>query len=77
SAEVRGHGLSEPKLLTGKAGVDIVRIEPVGSYAVALIFDDGHNSGIYAWDFLYRLGREMDHNKSRYRQRLQEAGLAE
>jgi len=75
SAEVRGHGLSEPKLLTGKADVDITRIEPIGSYAVALIFDDGHDSGIYSWDFLYRLGRDMDDNKRRYRERLREAGL--
>ncbi|MEX0915661.1 MAG: DUF971 domain-containing protein [Wenzhouxiangellaceae bacterium] len=75
SAEVRGHGLSEPKLLTGKRKVNIESIEPIGSYAVALHFDDGHDTGIYAWDFLYRLGREMQANKARYRQRLAEAGL--
>ena len=77
SAEVRGHGLSEPKLLTGKEGVNIEAIEPIGSYAVALRFDDGHNTGIYSWDFLYRLGRDMQVNKDRYRQRLVEAGLLE
>lgn len=75
SAEVRGHGLSEPKLLTGKQDVNIEAIEPIGTYAVALRFDDGHNTGIYSWDFLYRLGRDMQHNKSRYRQRLADAGL--
>ncbi len=75
SAEVRGHGLSEPKLLTGKHDVDITRIQPIGSYAVGLLFDDGHDSGIYAWDFLYRLGRDMERNKARYRERLREAGL--
>lgn len=75
SAEVRGHGLSEPKLLTGKQNVNIEAIEPIGSYAVALHFDDGHDTGIYAWDFLYRLGRDMQANKARYRQRLAEAGL--
>ena len=75
SAEVRGHGLSEPKLLTGKRDVNIEAIEPIGSYAVALRFDDGHSTGIYAWDFLYRLGRDMEANKRRYRERLAEAGL--
>ncbi|MGK7295989.1 MAG: gamma-butyrobetaine hydroxylase-like domain-containing protein [Candidatus Wenzhouxiangella sp. M2_3B_020] len=75
SAEVRGHGLSEPKLLTGKERVGIEAIEPVGSYAVQLHFDDGHRTGIYSWDFLYRLGREMESNKARYRERLAEAGL--
>ncbi|MDT8409104.1 MAG: DUF971 domain-containing protein [Wenzhouxiangellaceae bacterium] len=75
SAEVRGHGLSEPKLLTGKQGVGIDRIEPIGSYAVALHFDDGHNTGIYSWDFLYQLGVNMEANQQRYRQRLREAGL--
>ena len=75
SAEVHGHGLSEPKLLTGKQHVNIEAIEPIGSYAVALRFDDGHDTGIYAWDFLYRLGRDMEANKRRYRERLAEAGL--
>lgn len=75
SAEVRGHGLSEPKLLTGKQEVNIEAIEPIGSYAVALRFDDGHNTGIYSWDFLYELGRAMPANKARYRQRLADAGL--
>jgi len=75
SAEVRGHGLSEPKLLTGKQDVNISAIEPIGSYAVTLRFDDGHDTGIYAWDFLYRLGRDMESNKRRYRERLAEAGL--
>ncbi|MBS3744625.1 MAG: DUF971 domain-containing protein [Wenzhouxiangellaceae bacterium] len=77
SAEVRGHGLSEPKLLTGKQDVNIEAIEPIGTYAVTLRFDDGHSTGIYSWDFLYRLGRDMQANKARYRQRLVEAGLLE
>lgn len=75
SAEVRGHGLSEPRLLTGKHDVNIEAIEPIGTYAVALRFDDGHDTGIYSWDFLYRLGRDMQANKARYRQRLADAGL--
>jgi DUF971 family protein len=70
SAEVRGHGLSEPKLMTGKEKVNIDRIEPIGSYAVALHFDDGHNTGIYSWSFLYELGVNMNANLTRYTERL-------
>ena len=70
SAEVRGHGLSEPKLLPGKEGVNIERIEPVGNYAVTLIFDDGHKTGIYSWSFLYELGVNMKANVATYQQRL-------
>jgi len=72
SAEVRGHGLSEPKVLFGKAHVNIERIEPVGNYAVTLVFDDGHNTGIYSWSFLYDLGVNMEDNMARYQQRLAE-----
>jgi len=75
SAEVRGHGYSEPKLMTGKENVGISAIEPVGSYAVQIRFDDGHDSGIYSWSFLYDLGENMAANVDRYRQRLSEAGL--
>ncbi len=77
SAEVRGHGLSEPKLMTGKHEVNIDRIEPVGSYAVALHFDDGHDTGIYSWSFLYELGSNMAANQARYRERLEAAGMEE
>ena len=70
SAEVRGHGLSEPKLMTGKEAVNIERIEPVGSYAVQLVFDDGHDTGIYSWGFLYDLGVNMETNQARYAGRL-------
>jgi DUF971 family protein len=70
SAEVRGHGLSEPKLMTGKEQVNIERIEPIGSYAIALHFDDGHNTGIYSWPFLYELGVKMKTNLARYAERL-------
>lgn len=75
SAEVRGHGLSEPKLMTGKDEVGIEAIAPVGSYAVQLIFDDGHDSGIYSWSFLYDLGRNMDANLARYAERLRQEAL--
>ncbi len=74
SAEVRGHGLSEPKLMTGKESVNISRIEPIGSYAVQLVFDDGHDSGIYSWAFLYELGVNMQANLERYAKRLREQG---
>ncbi len=73
SAEVRGHGLSEPKLMTGKDNVNIERIEPVGSYAVQLVFDDGHDSGIYSWGFLHDLGVNMEANQARCADRLRGA----
>ncbi|MEW6766256.1 MAG: DUF971 domain-containing protein [Pseudomonadota bacterium] len=74
SAEVRGHGLPEPLLVTGKRSVNITAIEPVGQYAVKLIFDDGHDSGLYDWDFLYALGQEHDAHWARYLERLEAAG---
>jgi len=57
SAEVRGHHPSQAKLIIGKAGVIIKAVEPVGNYAVKIIFDDGHQSGLYDWNYLYELGR--------------------
>lgn len=60
SAEVRGHSASERRLQTGKKYVAIARIEPVGNYAVRLIFDDGHDSGLYGWDFLEDLARHQE-----------------
>jgi len=60
SAEVRGHGPSERKLQTGKKYVNIKAVEPVGNYAIKLTFDDGHDTGIYAWDFLRDLGENLD-----------------
>jgi len=75
SAEVRGHGLSEPMLITGKENVAIDKITPVGSYAICLHFDDGHNTGIYSWPFLYDLGANMEMYQSRYDDRLREEGL--
>jgi len=58
SAEARGHGGERPPPITGKENVKITRLEPVGNYAVRIVFDDGHDSGLYSWDFLARLGRE-------------------
>lgn len=60
SAEVRGHGADQRKLETGKKYVAIKKIEPVGNYAVRLIFDDGHDSGLYSWDYLRQLGENLD-----------------
>jgi DUF971 family protein len=73
SAEVRGHGLPEPLLVVGKAEVNINAIEPVGQYAIKLVFDDGHDSGLYDWDFLYALGQDYAKNWARYLERLDAA----
>ncbi len=75
SAEVRGHGLAEPLLVTGKKDVTIDGIEAVGNYAIKLIFSDGHDSGLYDWDFLYQLGLEHEKNWQRYLERLQHCGM--
>ena len=57
SAEVRGHG-GPKQIVRGKEDVKITALEPVGNYAVRIIFDDGHDSGLYSWDFLATLGRD-------------------
>ncbi len=74
SAEVRGHG--QPKLQTGKRYVNIQRIEPVGHYAVRLVFDDGHDSGLYSWSWLYELGQEQESKWQQYLQQLEESGAS-
>jgi DUF971 family protein len=66
SAEVRGHGMEEPKLITGKETINIIAIEPIGNYAVKLVFDDGHDTGLYSWQTLYDLGRDYKKNWQRY-----------
>lgn len=70
SAEVRGHGGGEPMLVLGKENVTIEQVEPVGNYAVRLVFDDGHNTGLYTWGELYALGRDYESNWRRYQERL-------
>jgi DUF971 family protein len=60
SAEVRGHGGGPKQVVRGKEDVKIAHLEPVGNYAVRIVFDDGHDSGLYGWDFLLKLGREHD-----------------
>ena len=56
SAEVQGHSPSEKRTVTGKENVRVVDIEPIGNYAIRIVFDDGHNTGLYAWDYLRKLG---------------------
>jgi DUF971 family protein len=60
SAEVQGHRPEEKKTVEGKQNVTITAIEPVGNYAVRLVFDDGHDTGLYGWDYLNELGHELD-----------------
>jgi DUF971 family protein len=60
SAEVRGHGAGPKQIVTGKEDVEITLLEPVGNYAVRIVFDDGHDSGLYSWDYLLKLGRERE-----------------
>ena len=74
SAEVRGHGPGQEVLLVGKEAVNVSRIEPVGHYAVRLVFDDGHDSGLYTWDYLLELGLKKDDNWAAYLARLDEVG---
>lgn len=70
SAEVRGHGADEGKLVTDKQSVNIIGIDPVGNYAVKLVFDDGHNTGIYSWQMLYDLAANHQKNWQRYLERV-------
>jgi DUF971 family protein len=74
SAEVQGHGPGQEVLQVGKENVAITQIEPVGSYAVCLHFDDGHHTGLYSWETLYRLGINQEANWQRYLERLEAAG---
>lgn len=70
SAEVKGHGGQGGQLVYGKKDVNIVGIDPVGHYAVKLIFDDGHQTGIYSWDVLYDLGQNYQKNWQDYLARI-------
>ena len=76
SAEVRGHGPGQETLQTGKRDVTIASLEPVGHYAVRPTFSDGHESGIYSWDYLYDLGERHDELWRRYLERLAAAGAS-
>lgn len=74
SAEVRGHGAGQEVLQVGKRGVGITAIDPVGNYALLPHFDDGHDTGLYAWDYLYWLGDQHDALWTDYLNRLAAAG---
>jgi len=74
SAEVRGHSEDQAVLQVGKADVNIERIEPVGTYAITLYFDDGHHTGIYSWEWLYYLGKHHDKLWQEYLDKLEQAG---
>lgn len=74
SAEVKGHGGGEGILQTGKQNVGITGVEPIGNYAIRLVFDDGHNTGLYSWNLLYELGRDRLKNWNRYLERCAGAG---
>lgn len=76
SAEVSGHGPGQEVLQTGKKMVNIIKIEPVGHYAIQLNFTDGHNTGLYSWDLLYNYGLNQDKMWQRYLQRMEEAGTS-
>lgn len=74
SAEVQGHGPGQEVLQTGKREVAVLELEPIGNYAVKPVFSDGHDSGIFSWDYLYFLGSEQARLWADYTQRLEAAG---
>ena len=76
SAEVQGHGPGQEVLQTGKRDVGLVELQPVGNYAVQPMFSDGHDTGIFSWDYLYFLGSQQEQLWAEYERRLGEAGVA-
>ena len=76
SAEVQGHGPGQEVLQAGKRNITLVALELVGHYAVQLVFSDGHDSGIFSWDYLYHLGSRHDDLWRTYEERLAAAGLS-
>jgi DUF971 family protein len=76
SAEVKGHGPGQEVLQTGKRDVEIRALEPVGAYAVQPLFSDGHNTGLYSWDYLYELGTARERLWQTYLERLANAGAS-
>jgi DUF971 family protein len=75
SAEVQGHGPGQEVLQTGKREVGLTSLEPVGNYAVQPTFSDGHDTGLFSWDYLYFLGSQQDELWQKYEARLAEAGV--
>jgi DUF971 family protein len=76
SAEVQGHSPQQRQIVPGKRWVSIIGIEPVGNYAVRLLFDDRHDTGIYSWEYLHALGQEQDQRWNAYLTALQHRGLS-
>jgi DUF971 family protein len=76
SAEVQGHSPDERKTVPGKRNVKILEVHPVGNYAVRLVFDDLHSTGIYSWDYLHELGRDHAKRFARYLDELETKGLS-
>jgi len=76
SAEVRGHGPGQEVLQTGKKDVDITAVEPVGNYAVRLVFSDGHDTGLYSWDYLYGMGVDKERLWKEYLGRMAKEGAS-
>jgi len=76
SAEVQGHSPAERRTVPGKRNVQIIGVEPVGNYAVRLVFDDMHDTGIYGWDYLFRLGAEQAEKWQAYLDELAAKGLS-
>jgi DUF971 family protein len=76
SAEVRGHGPGQEVLQVGKRNVGVNAVEPVGVYAVKFVFSDGHDTGIYSWDYLYELGKKQQSNWKSYLARLEQSGMS-
>ena len=75
SAEVQGHGPGQKQIVAGRRDVGIVTVEPVGNYAVRLVFDDRHDTGIYSWEYLHELGREQEVRWQAYLDELESRGL--
>ncbi|HLS69599.1 MAG TPA: DUF971 domain-containing protein [Kiloniellales bacterium] len=76
SAEVQGHGPGQKQLVSGRRHVGIMSIEPVGSYAIKIMFDDLHDTGIFSWDYLYKLGEEQESLWADYLRNLDARGLS-
>jgi DUF971 family protein len=76
SAEVRGHGPGQETLQVGKRNVNVLSIEPVGSYAIKIDFDDGHDTGLYSWEYLRHLGEHQDEIWQDYLGQLEAAGAS-
>ena len=76
SAEVKGHGIGQEKLVFGKKNVEITSLEPVGSYALKITFNDGHDTGFYQWDYLKNLGETYENRWPAYLEQLEQKGLS-